>query len=129
MNPPNGTPAAETPPVSPEEIKEHERKLLRGVFDAWPQLIDAVCQTANELFKEQVVIAQALDPAPLKVKAVNATVLRAAMEADGMDGILSVLRRVEQNNGEILRRAKALRAERERLAAQSEGGPAVGAPE
>jgi hypothetical protein len=118
--------------LSPEQVKEHEKNLLRGVFDAWPEIVAGLCDTANELFKEQVVIAQALDPAPWKVKAVRPDTLRAAVEESGIDGVLEVLARVEANNREILRRAKLLRAERDRLAAAAasptnggvSGGPA-----
>ncbi|MFA5861206.1 MAG: hypothetical protein WDA16_05875 [Candidatus Thermoplasmatota archaeon] len=116
--------------LTPEDIKEHEKNLLRGVFDAWPEIVAGLCETTNELFKEQVVIAQALDVAPLKVKAVRPDTLRAAVDDKGIEGVLEVLSRVEANNREILRRAKALRAERDRLAAaQADGGSARGAPE
>lgn len=103
---------------------------MRGVFDAWPEIVAGLCETANELFKEQVVIAQALDAAPWKVKAVRPDTLRAAVDDKGIEGVLEVLSRAEANNREILRRAKALRAERDRLAAaQADGGSASGAPE
>lgn len=116
--------------LTPEEVKEHEKNLLRGVFDAWPEIVAGLCETANELFKEQVVIAQALDAAPWKVKAVRPDTLRAAVDEKGIEGVLEVLSRVEANNREILRRARALRAERDRLAAaETDGGSASGAPE
>lgn len=116
--------------LTPDEIKEHEKNLLRGVFDAWPEIVAGLCETTNELFKEQVVIAQPLDAAPWKVKAVRPDTLRAAVDEKGIEGVLEVLSRVEANNREILRRARELRAERDRLAAaQADGGSASGAPE
>lgn len=118
--------------LTPDEIKDHEKNLLRGVFDAWPEIVAGLCDTVNELFKEQVVIAQALDASPWKVKAVRPDTLRAAVDEKGVEGVLDVLARIEANNREILRRAKALRAERDRLAAAAspaDGGATGGAPE
>lgn len=109
--------------LTPEQVKDHEKNLLRGVFDAWPEIVKGLCDTVNELFKEQVVIAQALDPTPWKVKAVRPDSLFPAVNEKGVEGVLDVLARVETNNREILRRAKALRAERDRLAATTVVSP------
>lgn len=114
--------------MTPEQVREQEKNLLRGVFDAWPELVSGLCELTNELFKEQVVIAQALDPTPWRVKAVRPDSLRAAVEENGVEGVLEVLQRVEANNREILRRARLLRAERDRLASAASSPPPGGAP-
>ena len=113
--------------MEPTQVKEQERNLLLGVLDAWPELVQGICAGVNELLKEQVVIAQTLDPTPLKVKAVRPDTLRASVEEKGMDAVVEVIERVEAGMREINRRAKALRAERDRL--QAAGGAPRGPTE
>ena len=124
---------ATTGEMTLEEVKAQEKKLLRGIFDAWPEIVDGICAGLNDHLREQVAIALALDPAPWKVKAVRPDALRAAVEEKGMDAVVEVLERVEASSREIYRRAKLLRAERDRLAAElaakNPGGPRGGSAE
>lgn len=101
--------------LDPAQIKDHEKNLLRGVFEAWPEIVDGACEVLNELFKQQVIIAQAADPTPYRVKAVRADLLRAGVEEKGAEALNELLRRIDLNDREILRRVRALRVERDAL--------------
>lgn len=111
----HATPAAAPSGPTPEQVKDHENALLRGVLDAWPEAIAGACEVLNELFRQQVVLAQDADPAPMKVKAARADALKEGLARDGVKALYEVLRRIDENNREIRRRVKALRAERDAL--------------
>jgi len=110
--------------LKPEEVKDHEKNLLRGVFEAWPEIVDGACEVLNELFKQQVIIAQAADPTPYRVKAVRSDALRAAVDEKGAEALNELLRRIDLNDREILRRVKAVRAERDAFQAERDAARA-----
>jgi hypothetical protein len=117
---------AATAETTPEEVKEQEKQLLLGIFDAWPQIVEGICAGVNDHLKDQVAIIQALDPTPWRVKAVRPEALRAAVEEKGMDAVVEVLQRIDTNSREMYRRAKRLRAEHDRLAGELAAKKAAG---
>lgn len=104
--------------LSPDEVKDHEKNLLRGVFEAWPELAEGGCEVLNELFRQQVAIAQAADDAPMRVKAARADALRLAVEKTGAQALNDLLARIDTNNREILQRVRVLRADRDAARAE-----------